>query len=195
MLSEGRVRRIHTHTLYSSSFHGRLSPHVSFCDPHPTVFLSFSFCLWIQTGFEAKVAFDPSRFVNLPTNLPASTSNFTITYTQKIYTDIPLELPKDDQVLLLQGFNDVLYLKRNDGKRFSSATENLKNNSSDQKSRCRTCAKACYSPLKQRERRRERHKFAYQVGKNNSFARLARAFFTFVHFFVFSQTTTCNSQV
>ena len=48
-------------------------------------FLSFSFFLWIQAGFEAKAAFVPNRFVNLPTNLPASTSNFTITlksYTQ-----------------------------------------------------------------------------------------------------------------
>ena len=35
-----------------------------------------------------------------------------------IYTDIPLELPKDDQVLLFQGFNDVLLPKRDDEKRF-----------------------------------------------------------------------------
>ena len=52
--------------------------------------------------------------------------------------------------------------------------------------------------LKQRQRRRqrERHKCAYLVGKNNSFARPARAFFTFVHFFaVVSKTTTWNSQI
>ena len=72
--------------------------------------------------------------------------NFT-----KIYTDIPLELPKADQVLLLQGFNDVLSPKRDDGKRFSSTSENLKNGSPDQKSRCRTCAQACYSPFKPNE--------------------------------------------
>ena len=49
--------------------------------------------------------------------------------------------------------------------------------------------------LKQRQRRRhrERHNFAYLVGKNNSFARPARAFFTFVHFFaVLCKTTTWN---
>ena len=88
MLSEGRVRRVHTHILYfSSSFHGRLSPQISFCDPHLTVFfLSFSFFLWIQTGFEVKAAFVPSRFVHLPTNLPASTSNFTMRL--KKYTQI-----------------------------------------------------------------------------------------------------------
>ena len=53
---------------------------------------------------------------------------------KKIYTDIPLELPKDDQVHLLQDFNDVLSPKRDDGKRFSSTSENLKNGSPDQKS-------------------------------------------------------------
>ena len=44
--------------------------------------------------------------------------------------------------------------------------------------------------LKQRQwrRQRERNKFAYLVGKNKSFARLARALFAFVHFFaVFSK--------
>ena len=88
MLSEGRVRltNTHTYTLYSSSFHGRLSPHISFCDPHPTVFfLSLSFFLWIQPGFEAKAAVDSSRFVNLSTNLPTSTSNFTITFKRYIH--------------------------------------------------------------------------------------------------------------
>ena len=47
--------------------------------------------------------------------------------------------------------------------------------------------------VKQRQRRRQRgrHKFAYLVGKDNSFARPARAFFTFVHFVaVVSKTTT-----
>ena len=92
MLSEGRVRRIHTHTLFSSSFHGRLSPQISLCDPHPTVFLSFSFFLWIQTGFEAKADFVLSRVVHLLTNLPASTSNFTMTlkkYTQMYRYNCP----------------------------------------------------------------------------------------------------------
>ena len=108
----------HTYTLYSSSFHGYFSPQISCCDPHPTVFLSSSFFLWIQTGFEAKAAFNLSCFVNLPTNLPALTSNFTVTL--KKYTQMMLELLKGDQVLLLEGFNDVLSLKRDDGKRFFS---------------------------------------------------------------------------
>ena len=51
--------------------------------------------------------------------------------------------------------------------------------------------------LKQRQRRRQqqRHKFAYLVGKNNSFARSARAFFTFVYFFAVVSKTTWNSQL
>ena len=86
MLSEGLVRRIQTRTLYFLPAFMDVSRH-----RYPFViliplFLSFSFFLWIQTGFEAKFAFVPSRFLNLPTNLPASTSNFTITL--KKYTEI-----------------------------------------------------------------------------------------------------------
>ena len=44
---------------------------------------------------------------------------------------------------------------------------------------------------KQRRRQQERHKFVYLVGKSNNPAHLARAFFTFVHFFaVVNKTTT-----
>ena len=108
--------------------------------------LNFYFFLWIQTGFEAKAAFDPSRLVNLSTNLPASTSNFTITL--KKYTQIYRYNCPSTQILLLQGFKDVLSPKRDDGKRISSTSENLKNGSPDQKSRCHTCAQGCYSPFK-----------------------------------------------
>ena len=120
----------------------------SFCDPYPTVFLSFSLFLWTQTGFEAKTAYDPSHFVNHPTYEPSRVDIQFYYNFKKIYLDVPLELPKDDQVLLFQGFNDVLSPKRDDGKRLSSSSENLKNGSPDQKSRCRTCAQACYSPFK-----------------------------------------------
>ena len=45
-------------------------------------------------------------------------------------------------------------------------------------------------------KQRERHKFAYLVGKNNSFACPARAFFIFVHFFaVVCKKTTWDSQI
>ena len=46
------------------------------------------------------------------------------------------------------------------------------------------CFEFTIRELKQRQRRRqrERHKFAYLVGKNNSFARPARAFFYFCSF-------------
>ena len=49
-----------------------------------------------------------------------------------------------------------------------------------------------YRELKQRQRRwqRELHKFAYIVGKNNTLARPAGAFFTFVHFLAVVSKTT-----
>ena len=135
-----------TYTFYSSSFHGRPSPQISFCDPHPTVFfLSFLSSFGGESSFRPeplrKPCYEPSR-VDI---------QFYYNF-KKIYTDIPLELPKDDQVLLLQGFNDVLSPKRDDGKRFSSTSENLKNGSPDQKSRFRTCAQACYSSFNRTDR-------------------------------------------
>ena len=54
-----------------------------------------------------------------------------------------------------------------------------------------TCCNIRELKQRQRRRQRKRHKFAYLVGKNNSFARPARACFTFVHFVaVVSKTTT-----
>ena len=97
MLSEGRSST-NTH-IYFSSFHGRLLPQISFCDPYPTVFLSFYFFPWIQAGFKAKAAFDLSRLVNLPTNLPALTSNFTITL--KKHPQIYRKNCPNTQILLL----------------------------------------------------------------------------------------------
>jgi len=137
MLSEGRVRRIYTHTLY-------ILPAFMDVSLIPLFFRFFPFFLCIQTSFEASFRPEPLR------KPPYETSRVDIQFYHNfkiIYTDIPLELPKDDQVLLLQGFNDVLSPKRDDGKRFSTTSENLKNGSPDQKSRCRTCAQACYSPF------------------------------------------------
>ena len=86
-----KYTHIQLHFILFFASHGRLSPQISFCDPHPTVFIAFSFFLWIQTGFEEKAAFVPSRFVHLPTNLPASTYNLSMTL-KKILTDTPLEI-------------------------------------------------------------------------------------------------------
>ena len=85
----------HTYTLFSSSFYGRFSPQISFCDPHPTVFLSFSFFLWVQTV--------PEPLLKPPYEPSCVDIQFYYNFKK---TDIPLELPKDDQVLLLQGFNE-----------------------------------------------------------------------------------------
>ena len=70
----------HTYTSFSSSCHKHLSPQISVCDPHSTVSLPFSLFLWIPTGFEAKAASFPGRFVHLPTDLLASTSNFLVNF-------------------------------------------------------------------------------------------------------------------
>ena len=151
MLSEGRVRRIHTHTLYILPAFLDVSRHrypFVILIPPFFFFWSFSFFLWIQTGLEAKAAFDPSRLVNLPTNLPASTSNLIITlkkYTQIYRWNCP-KMIKDSFYKVSTMFshrNGTMELKR-----FFSTSENLKNGSPDQKSRCRTCAQACYSPFK-----------------------------------------------
>ena len=145
ILSEGCVRRIHTHTLYIIPACMDFSRH-----RYPfVIFIPLFFCLLLSSFGYKPASRRKQRFRPEPLGKPAYEPfrvgiqfyyNFKITYT-----DIPLELTKDDQVLLLQGFNDVLSSKREDGKRFSSTSENLKNGSPDQKSRCRTCAKTCYS--------------------------------------------------
>ena len=77
-VEHGRVRQIHTYfTFFQLSWTSPATDILLWSSSH--CFFVFFFLLWIQTGFEAKAAFDPSRFVNLPTNLPTSTSNFTKT--------------------------------------------------------------------------------------------------------------------
>ena len=109
----------HTYTLYSSSFHGRLSPQISFCDPYATVFFFAFFFLPLDTNRlrgESSLRPEPLR---KPPYVRTFPRRHPIYYNFKnIYTDIPLELPKDDQVFLFQGFNDVLSPKRDGGKRF-----------------------------------------------------------------------------
>ena len=92
MLSEGCVRRIHTHTLYFLPAFMDVSRH-----GYPFVILiPLFFCLFLSS-FRCKPPYEPSR-VDI---------QFYYNF-KRIYTDIPLESPQDDQVLLLQGFNDVL---------------------------------------------------------------------------------------
>ena len=132
----------HSYTLFSFSFHGLFSPQIYFCDPHPTV------CLSLDTNrLRGKISFLPEP-LRKPRYEPSYVDIQFCYNFKKVHSAIPLEFPKDDQVLLFQGFNDVLQSKRDDGKRFSSTSENLKNGSPDQNSRCRTCAQGCYRPFK-----------------------------------------------
>ena len=106
----------HTYTLHSSSFLGRLSPQISFFDPHPTVFFFFLvfFFLPLDTNRpRGESSFRPEPLGKPPYEPSRVDIQFYYNF-KKIYTDIPLELPKDDQGLLLQGFNDVLSPKRDD---------------------------------------------------------------------------------
>ena len=137
----------HTYTLYSSSFHGRRSPEISFMILIPLFFFFYFFFLPLYTNrLRGESSFRPKPLRKPP--YEPSRVDIQFYYNFKIiYTDIPLELPKDDQVLLLQGFNDVLSPKGDDEKRFSSTSKNLKNGSPNQKSRCRTYAEVCYSPF------------------------------------------------
>ena len=138
MLCKGRVRRVHTHTLYILPAFMDVSRH-----RYPFViliplFLFFLSSLALDTNrFRGESSFRPESLRKPPCEHSRVDIQFYYNF-KKIYTDIPLELPKDDQVLLLQGFNGALSPKRDDGKRFSSTSENLKNGSPDQKSRCRT---------------------------------------------------------
>ena len=150
MLSEGRVRRIHTHTLYFLPAFMDFSHHrYPFVILIPLVF--FFFFLPLDTNrLRGEINFRPEPLRKPPYEPSYVDIQFYYNF-KKIYTNIPLELPKDDQILLSQGLNDILQSKRDDGKRFSSTSENLKHGSPDQKSRCRTSAQACDSPFNSAE--------------------------------------------
>lgn len=98
----------HTYILFSSSFHGRLSPQISFCDPHPTVFFFAFFFLPLDTNrLRGESDFRPEPLRKPPYEPSRVDIQFYYNF-KKLYTDIPLELSNDDRVPLLQGFNDAL---------------------------------------------------------------------------------------
>ena len=145
-VEHGRARQIHTYfTFFQLSWTSLATDILLWSSSH--CFFVFLFLPLDTNQLRGESSFRPEPLRKPPYEPSRVDIQFYYNFKQ-IYTDIRLELPKDDQVLLLQGFNDVLSPKRDDGKRFSSTSENLKNGSPDQKSRCRTCAQACYSPFK-----------------------------------------------
>ena len=116
MLSEGRVRRIHTHTLYILPAFLDVSRHrYPFVILIPLVFFLVFFFLPLDINRpRGESSFRPEP-LGKPPYEPSRVDIQFYYNSKKVYTDIPLELPKDDQGLLLQGFNDVLSPKRDDG--------------------------------------------------------------------------------
>ena len=126
MLSEGRVRQIHTYTLHFPPAVINISHH-----RYPSVILIPLFlCLFslpLDTNRlrgESSIRPEPLR---TPPHGPSRVNIQFLNEFLKIYTYTPLESPKDDQVFFLQGFNEFRQPKGDDGKRFSSLTVNLKN--------------------------------------------------------------------
>ena len=75
------------------------------------ILIPLFFCLFLSSfGYRLAarhISFHPELLHKSP--FEPSCVDFQFYYNfKKIYPDILLELPKDDQVLLLQGFNDVL---------------------------------------------------------------------------------------
>ena len=107
MLSEFRIRRIHTHTFYFLPAFMDVSRH-----RYPFVILIPLFFVFFFLSLDANRLRGESSFRPEPLCKPPyepSLVDIQFHYNfKKLYTDIPLELSKDDQVLLLQGFNDVL---------------------------------------------------------------------------------------
>ena len=107
VLSKGCVQRMHTHTLYILPAFMDIS-----CHRYPfliliPLFFVFFFLPLDTNRFRGESSFRPEPLHKPP--YEPSRINIQFYYNfKKIYTDIPPKLPKDDQVLLLQGFNNVL---------------------------------------------------------------------------------------
>ena len=77
--------------------------------------------------------------------LPTQT-NFTMSL-KNIGTDIPARIAQRWSSTPFTMFRRCSLTETRRWKEITGATKNLKNGSPDQKSRCRTCAQACYCPL------------------------------------------------
>ena len=101
------VSDVYTHILYSSSFlWTSLATDILLWSSSHCLFVFF-FLPLDTNRLRGESSFRPES-LRKPPYEPSSVDIQFYCNFKKIYTDIPLELPKDDQVLLLQSFNDVL---------------------------------------------------------------------------------------
>ena len=117
MLSEGRVWRIHTHTLHFPPAFVNISRH-----SYPSVILIPLFlCLFVSTfdtnRLRGESSFRPEP-IRTPPHGPSRVDIQFLNESLKIYTYTPLESPKDHQGFFLQGFDEVRQPKEDDGKIF-----------------------------------------------------------------------------
>ena len=107
VLSEGRVRRIHTDSLYFLPAFIDFSRHrYPFVILIPLFFVFF-FLPFDTNRLRGEISFRPKQ-LRKPLYEPSCVDIQFYYNFKNIYTDIPLKLPKDDLVLILQGFNNVL---------------------------------------------------------------------------------------
>ena len=79
----------HIHFIFFFAFHGRLSPQISFCDPHSTVFCLFLSSFRYKPASRRKQLSSRGAWYTSPRTFPRRHSNFTMTLRK--YTRINLE--------------------------------------------------------------------------------------------------------
>ena len=158
MLSEGRVRQIHTYTLHFPPAVINISRH-----RYPSVILIPLFlCLFslpLDTNWLRGESSIRPETLRTPPHGPSHVNIQFLNEFLKIYTT--LESPKDDQDLIIFGrfisilFTSILFTRfqrsslaeRGRWKEIFFPDSKLEKPSAGEKSRCCTCTEACHSPF------------------------------------------------
>ena len=149
MLSEGRVRRVHTHTLHFPPVFVNISRH-----SYPSVILIPLFlCLFVSSfGYQPA-----SRRKQLPSRAASYTSPRTFSrrhpISQWIFKNIHIyttRIAQRSSSFLFTRFWRSSIAERGRWKEIFFPDSKLEKPSAGKKSRCRTCAEACHSRFKDR---------------------------------------------
>ena len=147
ILSEGRVWRIHTHTLHFPPVFVNISRH-----SYPSVILIPLFlCLFVSSfGYQPA-----SRRKQLPSRAASYTSPWTFSrrhpISQWIFKNIHIyttRIAQKSSSFLFTRFWRSSISERGRWKEIFFPDSKLEKPSAGKKSRCRTCAEACHSPFK-----------------------------------------------